>query len=57
MLLSAISKKIIVNRLYDKGIKINESDLDNYLISIDDFTDYNSMYDFIVNNYNKLIIG
>lgn len=57
MLLNAISKKIIVSRLYDKGIKINESDLDNYLISMDNFPDYNSMYDFIVNNYNKLIIG
>jgi hypothetical protein len=55
-MLSNISKKIIQSRLYDKGIIINIADLDNYIINPDDFTDNNSMFDFIVNNYNKLII-
>lgn len=59
MTLSAISKNIIASRLYDAGIrdtkKINEY-LDNVLIDPATFTDNNSMFDFIVNNYGKLII-
>lgn len=55
-MLSAISKKIIYNRLLDKGIKIDIAKLDHYYIDQDNFTDLNTMYDFIVNNWNKLII-
>lgn len=56
MRLSAISKKIIAQRLYDLGIKINTSDLDNYIVDETLFPDYNSMYNSIVANYGKLII-
>lgn len=56
MRLNETSKKIIVSRLYDKGIMIKPSNLDNYIIDPDTFADYNAMYDFIVNNYGKLII-
>ena len=55
-MLSAISKKIIKSRLEDKGIFINESDLDNYIIATNSFTDCDSMYNFIVDNFGKLMI-
>ena len=57
MQLTTTAKIIITARLYDKGIIIRPSDLDNYIINSDNFTDNNSMYDFIVNNYGKLVIG
>ena len=57
MQLTATAKKIITSRLYDKGIIINPEQLNNYIINSDNFTDNNSMYDFIVNNYGKLVIG
>ena len=57
--MNAISKKIVISRLIDKGI--NASDASNYcdsvLINIDDFSDYNSMYSFLVENYGKIIIN
>ena len=55
-MLSAISKQIIQSRLYDKGIIINTSDLDNYLIDPNSYTDNKVMYNDIVNNWNRLII-
>lgn len=55
-MLTYTSKKIIQSRLLDKNIAINITDLDNYIIDIDNFTDLNAMYNFIVENYNKLII-
>jgi len=56
--LSSIGKKIVVSRLIDNRISISvaEKYIENLLIDSDDFTDYNSMYDFIVANYGKLII-
>ena len=56
-MLSAISKKIIKSRLEDKGIFINVNDLDNYIIDKNSFTDYDNMYNFIVDNFGKLIIS
>jgi len=56
-MLTSIGKNIIISRLYDKNIKVNNKDLDNYIIDIDNFKSLNDMYDFIVSNYNKLIIG
>ena len=56
MRLTSIAKKIITSRLYDLGIKINTSDLDNYIVDESLFTDNNSLYNSIVNNYGKLII-
>jgi hypothetical protein len=55
-MLSGIAKNIITSRLYDKGIKINPSDLDNYIVDAGSFNTLNDMYDFIVNNFNSLII-
>ena len=55
-MLSNTSKKIIQSRLYDAGTKINITDLDNYIIDLNKFNSMNEVYDFIVNNYNKLII-
>lgn len=55
-MLTSISKSIIYNRLLDAGIEINIADLDNYIIDINNFNDLNDMYNFIVDNYNKLII-
>jgi hypothetical protein len=55
-MLSAISKKIIASRLYDKGIIIDPASLDNYIIDTNNFSDMNSMYEYVTNNYNKLII-
>jgi len=56
MQLTATAKKIITSRLYDKGIIINPEQLNNYIINSDNFTDNNTMYNFIVNNYGRLII-
>lgn len=56
MRLSNIGKNIIVSRLQDKGITIQPSDLDNYIINAESFSDNNAMYNHIVNNYGKLII-
>lgn len=60
MRLSAIAKNIIASRLYDAGIKdikrVNEY-LNNVIIDSTTFTDNNSMFTFIVNNYGKLVIG
>ncbi len=56
-ILSAISKKIIQSRLYDRGIIIDIKELDNYIIDTDTFTDNNQMFDFIVNNYGTLVLG
>ena len=58
-MLSPISKNIIASRLYDAGIKdtkrVNEY-LNNIIIDSAAFTDNNSMFNFIVNNYGKLLI-
>ena len=53
-----IGKKIVVSRLIDIGISMQDASnyIDNILINSDNFSDYNSMYDFIVANYGKLII-
>jgi hypothetical protein len=56
-MLSGISKKIIKERLYDKGIKVNEYDLDTILIDPNDFESLNDMYESIVNNWGKLFIN
>lgn len=55
--LTLISKKIIQSRLYDKGIIVNMEELDNYIVDPDLFSDLNSMYNSIVNNYNSLVIA
>ncbi len=56
--LSSIGKKIVVSMLVDNRISMDvaEKYVENLLIDSDDFTDYNSMYRFIVANYGKLII-
>lgn len=56
--LSSIGKKIVVSRLIDTGISIQDASnyVANILINEDNFSDYNLMYDFIVANYGKLII-
>ena len=48
-----IGKKIVISRLIDIGISMQDADnyVDNILINEDDFSDYNTMYDFIVANY------
>ena len=56
-MLSYISKQIIYNRLLDRGITIDITQLDYILINSNDFPDYDSMYSAIVNNWNKLIIN
>ena len=48
--LTSGDKKIIASRLYDKKIYIQETQLDNYMISLDDFETRNAMYDYIVND-------
>ena len=57
-MLTNIGKKIVVSRLMDNGISIQDANnyVNNILINADNFGDYNSMYDFIVANYGKLII-
>lgn len=60
MRLSAIAKKIIASRLYDAGIT-DQSEvsayLDNVIINRESFFDNNSLFDFIVCNYGKLVIA
>lgn len=56
MRLSNIAKKIITARLVDRNIKIDESELDDYIIDSERFADNNSMYNFVVENFGKLII-
>lgn len=56
-MLSATAKKIIQSRLYDKGIKVELTDLDTILIDTDNYEDNNTMYNAVVENYEKLIIG
>ena len=53
-----IGKKIVISRLIDIGISMQDASnyANNILINADNFSDYNSMYDFIVKNYGKLII-
>ena len=53
-----IGKKIVISRLIDIGISMQDASnyIDNILIDSDNFSDYNTMYDFIVANYGKLII-
>ena len=57
-MLTNIGKKIVISRLMDAGISMQEAEnyTSNILINADNFGDYNSMYDFIVANYGKLII-
>ena len=57
-MLTNIGKKIVISRLIDIGISMQDADnyVDNILINSDSFSDYNTMYDFIVANYGKLII-
>ena len=53
-----IGKKIVISRLIDIGISMQDASnyVNNILINEENFSDYNSMYDFIVKNYGKLII-
>ena len=53
-----IGKKIVISRLIDIGISMQDASnyVNNILINADSFSDYNSMYNFIVANYGKLII-
>ena len=57
-MLTNIGKKIVVSRLIDTGVSMQDASnyVNNILINTDNFGDYNSMYDFIVANYGKLII-
>ena len=57
-MLTNIGKKIVVSRLIDAGVSMQDASnyVNNILINTDNFSDYNSMYDFIVANYGKLII-
>ena len=57
-MLTNIGKKIVVSRLIDTGVSMQDASnyANNILINADNFGDYNSMYDFIVANYGKLII-
>ena len=57
-MLTNIGKKIVVSRLIDTGVSMQDARnyVNNILINADNFGDYNSMYDFIVANYGKLII-
>lgn len=55
-MLTTTSKRIIAARLYDKGIHIQASDLDNYIVDIDKYDTLDDMYNSIVENYGKLII-
>ena len=53
-----IGKKIVISRLIDIGISMQDASnyVNNILINEENFSDYNSMYNFIVVNYKKLII-
>ena len=57
-MLTNIGKKIVISRLIDVGISMQDANnyVNNILINADNFSDYNTMYDFIVANYGKLII-
>ena len=57
-MLTNIGKKIVISRLVDAGISMQDADnyVSNILINADNFSDYNSMYNFLVANYGKLII-
>ena len=52
-MLTNIGKKIVVSRLIDAGVSMQDASnyVNNILINTDNFSDYNSMYDFIVANY------
>ena len=57
-MLTNIGKKIVVSRLIDTGVSLQAAGnyVNNILINADNFSVYNSMYNFIVANYGKLII-
>ena len=57
-MLTNIGKKIVISRLIDTGVSMQDASnyVNNILINVDNFSDYNTMYDFIVANYGKLII-
>ena len=57
-MLTNIGKKIVISRLIDTGVSMQDADkyVDNILINTENFSDYNSLYNFIVANYGKLII-
>ena len=57
-MLTNIGKKIVISRLIDIGISMQDASnyVDSILINADNFSDYNTMYDFIVANYGTLII-
>lgn len=57
-MLTNIGKKIVVSRLIDTGVSMQDASnyVNNILINANNFGDYNSMYNFIVANYGKLII-
>lgn len=57
-MLTNIGKNIVISRLMDAGISMQDASnyINNILINTDNFSDYNSMYDFIVINYKKLIL-
>ena len=52
-MLTNIGKKIVVSRLIDAGVSMQEASnyVNNILINEENFSDYNSMYNFIVANY------
>ena len=56
--LSSIGKKIVVSRLIDTGVSMQDANdyVNNILINEENFSDYNTMYNFIITNYRKLII-
>ena len=53
-----IGKKIVISRLIDIGISMQDASnyVNNILINEENFSDYNTMYNFIITNYRKLII-
>ena len=57
-MLTNIGKKIVISRLIDIGISMQDANnyVNNILINEENFSDYNTMYNFIVENYGKLII-
>jgi len=57
-MLTNIGKKIVISRLIDIGISMQDASnyVNNILINEENFSDYNTMYNFIITNYRKLII-
>ena len=49
-------KKILASRLYDIGIMVTWADFDHIIVDYDRFDSHSNMLDFLVTNWNKLII-